>query len=48
MYHAVCREYIPNGEKLSDDQVDEASTIHSTHSVLTTDELDSTPRLGRL
>lgn len=23
MYHAVCREYIPNGDKLSDDQVDE-------------------------
>lgn len=26
MYHAVCREYIPGGEKLSDDQVDEVST----------------------
>lgn len=25
MYHAVCREYIPNGETLSDDQVDEVS-----------------------
>jgi len=25
MYHAVCREYIPNGENLSDDQVDEVS-----------------------
>nr|POF15244.1 trihydroxynaphthalene reductase [Quercus suber] len=23
MYHAVCREYIPNGENLSDDEVDE-------------------------
>ncbi|CAD0106538.1 unnamed protein product [Aureobasidium uvarum] len=23
MYHAVCREYIPGGENLSDDQVDE-------------------------
>ncbi|KAK6443541.1 putative secondary metabolism biosynthetic enzyme [Oleoguttula sp. CCFEE 5521] len=23
MYHAVCREYIPGGDKLSDDQVDE-------------------------
>ena len=23
MYHAVCREYIPNGDKLSNDQVDE-------------------------
>ena len=26
MYHAVCREYIPNGDKLSNDQVDEVST----------------------
>jgi tetrahydroxynaphthalene reductase len=25
MYHAVCREYIPGGDKLSDDQVDEVS-----------------------
>ena len=25
MYHAVCREYIPNGETLSNDQVDEVS-----------------------
>jgi tetrahydroxynaphthalene reductase len=25
MYHAVCREYIPGGDKLSNDQVDEAS-----------------------
>lgn len=25
MYHAVCREYIPNGENLSDDEVDEVS-----------------------
>jgi tetrahydroxynaphthalene reductase len=23
MYHAVCREYIPGGGKLSDDEVDE-------------------------
>lgn len=23
MYHKVCREYIPNGENLDDDQVDE-------------------------
>jgi tetrahydroxynaphthalene reductase len=23
MYHAVCREYIPNGETLNDDEVDE-------------------------
>jgi tetrahydroxynaphthalene reductase len=23
MYHKVCREYIPNGENLNDDQVDE-------------------------
>jgi tetrahydroxynaphthalene reductase len=26
MYHRVCREYIPNGEKLTDDQVDEVSS----------------------
>ena len=25
MYHAVCREYIPGGDKLSNDQVDEVS-----------------------
>jgi tetrahydroxynaphthalene reductase len=25
MYHAVCREYIPNGTKLADEQVDEVS-----------------------
>lgn len=29
MYHAVCREYIPNGEKLSDDQVDEYAATWS-------------------
>jgi tetrahydroxynaphthalene reductase len=27
MYHAVCREYIPNGENLTDDQVDEVCII---------------------
>jgi len=27
MYHAVCREYIPNGASLSDDQVDEVSNF---------------------
>ena len=27
MYHAVCREYIPNGDKLTNDQVDEVSSI---------------------
>ena len=26
MYHAVCREYIPNGETLNNDQVDEVSS----------------------
>lgn len=26
MYHAVCREYIPGGDKLSNDQVDEVSS----------------------
>jgi len=29
MYHAVCREYIPNGASLSDDQVDEVSNSSS-------------------
>lgn len=27
MYHAVCREYIPNGDKLQDEEVDEVSLI---------------------
>ncbi|KAF2707407.1 NAD(P)-binding protein [Pleomassaria siparia CBS 279.74] len=31
MYHAVCREYIPGGEKLSDDQVDEYAMTWSPH-----------------
>ena len=26
MYHAVCREYIPNGANLNNDQVDEVGT----------------------
>ena len=29
MYHKVCREYIPGGEKLNDDQVDEVRTQSS-------------------
>ena len=29
MYHAVCKEYIPNGENLSDDQVDEYAATWS-------------------
>ena len=29
MYHAVCREYIPNGMNLSDDQVDEFAATWS-------------------
>jgi len=29
MYHAVCREYIPNGQQLSDDQVDEYAATWS-------------------
>ncbi|KAI9666905.1 MAG: Trihydroxynaphthalene reductase [Alyxoria varia] len=34
MYHAVCREYIPNGVNLSDDQVDEyAATWSPLHRV---------------
>jgi len=31
MYHAVCREYIPGGDKLSDDQVDEFACTWSPH-----------------
>ena len=31
MYHAVCREYIPGGEKLSNDQVDEYACTWSPH-----------------
>ncbi|KAM3084359.1 hypothetical protein ACMFMF_001718 [Clarireedia jacksonii] len=34
MYHKVCREYIPNGDKLTDDQVDEyAATWSPLHRV---------------
>ncbi|KAK3054855.1 Elsinochrome reductase 1 [Extremus antarcticus] len=29
MYHKVCREYIPNGDKLTDDQVDEYAATWS-------------------
>ena len=29
MYHAVCKEYIPNGENLSDEQVDEYAATWS-------------------
>ena len=29
MYHAVCREYIPGGDTLSDDQVDEYAATWS-------------------
>ena len=29
MYHEVCREYIPNGKNLSDDQVDEYAATWS-------------------
>jgi len=29
MYHAVCREYIPNGSNLNDDQVDEYAATWS-------------------
>jgi tetrahydroxynaphthalene reductase len=31
MYHAVCREYIPGGEQLSNDQVDEYACTWSPH-----------------
>lgn len=32
MYHKVCREYIPNGENLNDDEVDEVSSSWERHS----------------
>lgn len=36
MYHKVCREYIPNGENLTDDQVDEVrSPLRSLMTKLT-------------
>jgi tetrahydroxynaphthalene reductase len=31
MYHAVCREYIPGGDKLNNDQVDEYAQTWSPH-----------------
>lgn len=31
MYHAVCREYIPGGDKLNDEQVDEYAMTWSPH-----------------
>ncbi|EOD48120.1 putative naphthalenetriol reductase protein [Neofusicoccum parvum] len=31
MYHAVCKEYIPNGENLSNDEVDEYAATWSPH-----------------
>lgn len=31
MYHAVCREYIPNGDQLTDDGVDEYAKTWSPH-----------------
>ena len=37
MYHAVCREYIPGGDKLSDDQVDEVSLMRCEVEELETD-----------
>ena len=30
MYHAVCKEYIPNGENLNDEQVDEVGDAVTT------------------
>lgn len=49
MYHAVCKEYIPGGEKMSNDQVDEVSsslTLAIPH-VPHANEYRSTPPLGR-
>ena len=36
MYHAVCREYIPNGENLSDEEVDEVSSLTNIRTKVTT------------
>lgn len=38
MYHAVCREYIPNGANLSDDEVDEVSHATLYRSVISFQE----------
>lgn len=46
MYHKVCREYIPNGENLTDDQVDEVS--NSTGNLTYQADNDSTPLHGLL
>ena len=51
MYHAVCREYIPGGEKLSDDQVDEVSQCNTySHSPAcnANEMINSTPKPGLL
>ena len=42
MYHAVCREYIPNGENLSDEEVDEVSILANIHTKTNTNT-DSFP-----
>lgn len=40
MYHAVCREYIPNGANLDDDAVDEVSYSQSQiHETLLTSQI---------
>jgi tetrahydroxynaphthalene reductase len=31
MYHAVCKEYIPGGDKLTHDQIDEYAATWSPH-----------------
>lgn len=34
MYHAVCREYIPNGANLTDEEVDEVSSIPALDTII--------------
>ncbi len=41
MYHKVCREYIPGGEKLNDDQVDEVRPFNF-HGQIPEADLNST------
>jgi len=31
MYHAVCKEYIPGGDKMNNDQIDEYAATWSPH-----------------
>ena len=48
MYHAVCKEYIPNGEKLTDDEVDEVSLSLGDCGRISANVSNSMRRRGRL